>query len=382
MKYIYLIAIVLLIVSCGNRRNTTNEISLNIPKPLELPKIIDSDSILGDIYMGLSELSDELFSFAGSEINDANIDWAQFISVFQQVKYSGKRIFVNIPPKNKFEITQSPRLDDIGYIDTMLCVAYLYSGMYDGLFERELQKYLSLPITFYNTLPLFENSQANESGQGSIIGDFSSNGIFVNKTADKKYKIYSYDDLTGGTGRCYRTYLQYVKNGSVSWSKELSRDRQIRDVHSINIKQRTYYVLKSFFRTYSPEWYEFIEIITIKDGVPTYHMNFFPNEIQERLYSAFDRNEFKREYRLRDPDATDELLEEFIDEWMPEYEKWMGIHTDITGIEFWNGARFLDIDVDFDPKTLTVSYNDIVPYGGDGERISTGERKHFKLKIR
>ena len=65
-----------------------------------------------------------------------------------------------------------------------------YCGSYDIIpaFQRELEKYLSLPITFKKTLPMFANSQGNNS-EGGLI-DRSTNGIYVLYTLNKKYKIY------------------------------------------------------------------------------------------------------------------------------------------------------------------------------------------------
>ena len=90
----------------------------------------------------------------------------------------------------RFDITQTPRLNDIHYIDTLLSLCYYCTtGQLSSAFERELEKYLSLPITFDQTLPLFEHNPKN-SEVDSLLKE-ATDGIRIFHTPDKKYKIYS-----------------------------------------------------------------------------------------------------------------------------------------------------------------------------------------------
>ena len=124
-------------------------------------------------------------------VDSARLDWTSIVRRYQQKYYpQAKQLLLGLGKvgTTHFDIFQKPRLDDIHYIDTLLSVCYLSTNwQLSSAFNRELEKYLSLPITFNETMPLFENSQGNNS-EGGLM-DRSSNGIFVQHTPDKKYKI-------------------------------------------------------------------------------------------------------------------------------------------------------------------------------------------------
>lgn len=224
-----------------------------------------------------------------------------------------------------------------------------YCGSYDIIpaFQRELEKYLSLPITFKKTLPMFANSQGNNS-EGGLI-DRSTNGIYVLYTLNKKYKIYSYDDNTGGTGRNYRTYIQYQSAGKTCYKlfpPDQEESKQIQKIWEFSHHNTTYYVLLSFARLYSRSWIECLEIVTIKNGAPVYHMEFFPHGLQKKLYANIPREELSTFYK----------------------------ENNRQGLEFPNGDCWLNINVDFNPKTLEVFYNEV-------KYPELGDRKSFRLLL-
>ena len=149
--------------------------------------------------------------------------------------------------------------------------------------------------------------------------------------SNKKYKIYSYDDNTGGTGRNYRTYIQYQSAGKTCYKlfpPDQEESKQIQKIWEFSHHNTTYYVLLSFARLYSRSWIECLEIVTIKNCAPVYHMEFFPHGLQKKLYANIPREELSTFYK----------------------------ENNRQGLEFPNGDCWLNINVDFNPKTLEVFY--------------------------
>ena len=111
-------------------------------------------------------------------IDSLKLDWYSLNLLMKDRLYpQAKVLYITLPDSTTFNVIQKPRHNDIHYIDTMLMLSYC--GSYDIIpaFQRELEKYLSLPITFKKTLPMFANSQGNNS-EGGLI-DRSTNGIYL-----------------------------------------------------------------------------------------------------------------------------------------------------------------------------------------------------------
>ena len=405
----YLLILVLLIVGCGNRQNqqtitieSANSIILVDRDTIQPPIRSDSTSVIWfdkfieqvssyEFWKDVCPDDDdkEYFEYF-VYVDSARLDWASIVRRYQQKYYpQAKQLLLGLGKvgTTHFDILQKPRFDDIHYIDTLLSVCYLSTNwQLSSAFNRELEKYLSLPITFNETMPLFENSQGNNS-EGGLM-DRSSNGIFVQHTPDKKYKIYSYDDLTGGTGRNYCTYFQYLKNGKAKWLKLPDEFPQIQKVYSFQHKRQTYYAIIGFQRNYTCSWTEFFEIVSISKGRLTSHPEFYPKDIQYNLYTIYDRKRRETYWKEQRPDIDKALLTEILNDeesdpiketintWLEYFEKRLCPDR----IAFHNMEAWLNIDVDFDPETLTVSYSDVLYTGGDTIFETIG-RKSFRLNL-
>lgn len=239
MKNCLLILIVLFLLGCRQKQNHPTQQS-NTPESTvvktttpDISPIIDSTTEHKPIFISISAFCYQLRSLIENNSTDSLYkDWTHIINQYRKRIYpQGEHVFLALDEGYSvcFDLSQEPRFDDIHYIDTLLCALYLtttYFGrstpVFSNAFNCEFEKIISLPITFEKTLPLFENGQGNKH-EGGLL-DKSSNGIYVH-TPDKKHKIYSYDDNTGGVGRNYRTYVQYLRNGKVKWQK-LEDDRQ------------------------------------------------------------------------------------------------------------------------------------------------------------
>ena len=84
------------------------------------------------------------------------------------------------------------------------------------------------------------------------------------------------------------------------------------------------------------------------------------------------------------PDADELFLKDIMDEEelepMEQFRLNSSAFQNPNMIEFYNlGISDIDIEIDFDPRTLRVSYNDVV-YGGENV-FETTCRKSFMLKV-
>lgn len=404
------ILVVLLMFGCGNGQNqqtitteSTNSIILVDRDTIQPPIRSDSTSVIWfdkfieqvssyEFWKDVCPDDDDKEYFEYFEyVDSARLDWTSIVRRYQQKYYpQAKQLLLGLGKvgTTHFDIFQKPRLDDIHYIDTLLSVCYLSTNwQLSSAFNRELEKYLSLPITFNETMPLFENSQGNNS-EGGLM-DRSSNGIFVQHTPDKKYKIYSYDDLTGGTGRNYCTYFQYLKNGKAKWLKLPDESPQIQKVYSFQYKGQTYYAIIGFQKRESFSWSEFFEVISIKNGTINSHSEFYPEDIQHDLYTIYDKRKIeeclKKDNSNIDTASINRILKEAKEQ--AEYFHIFSYPYDSDKIEFRNMGAILNINVDFAPETLSVSYNDVIYTGiSTTEKVRTGryktiQRKSFRLNL-
>ena len=386
MKNCILILLILVMFGCGNRhiKNAPNT-SPAIDSTIEQKPILSQT-------ISIPAFCDQLKSLIEYDpIDSLYTDWKQIINHYRKRIYpQGEHLFLALNEDYSvcFDLFQEPRYDDIHYIDTLLCALYLTTADFgpstpflSNAFNCEFEKFISLPITFQKTLPLFENGQGNR--HEGRLWDKSSNGIYVH-TPDREHKIYSYDDNTGGVGRNYRTYVQYLSNGKVRWQK-LEDDRpQIHKIYTFSINRKTYYAVISFQRHYTSGWAEYFEIVTIENGKFVPHPEFYPPNIQNHLYTIYDRKKRQKELKAIIPDADELFLKDIMDEEelepMEQFRLNSSAFQNPNMIEFYNlGIPDIDIEIDFDPRTLCVSYNDIV-YGGENV-FATTCRKSFMLKV-
>ena len=163
------------------------------------------------------------------------LDWSQVVNHYLSTKHpNSKQLILTWGENQRFDITQMPRLNDIHYIDTLLSLCYYCTtGQLSLAFERELEKYLSLPITFSQTLPLFEHNPKHD--EVDSLFRKATDGIRIFQTPDRKYKIYCCEDryaiVDGGTER-----LCLLRGGLAYGSRQAFFDALT-----------SYRLLKSFF---------------------------------------------------------------------------------------------------------------------------------------
>lgn len=392
MKLSFLFICTFLIAGCGNQSCG------NQKQKRHLQHQTPCDSVIIPIQSFIKEITESSLWQKGAynEPDSTYLDWRQIIEYYRASNYpKSKHLFLSLDEDDsfKFNITQPPRPSDIHYIDTMLMLTYSCSShQLAAAFNRELEKYLSQPITFQETLPLFENSQ----GENDTVTLFnlSPDGIFVMKTPDKKYKIYSYDDNTGGTGRNYCTYIQYLKNGKTEWRKLPDGLPQIRKIYAFKHQGFTYYAIISFQRNFGCSWTEFFNIVTLEDGEIIPHPEFYPHDIQNRLYTIYDRETRRKElteHIIKEClGANEQNVADVVEECLNEEEAIARANIDeeknhTHSILFSNLQSGIDIDVDFDPKNLSVSYNDVIYTGGEEGQYGlykTIDRKRFQLNTK
>lgn len=243
MKTYILLIFALLIIGCGNQSQSRCDSAIVVPIDSFSREIVDRA-----LWRELSHDDDEYFPY----IDSARLDWSQVVNHYLSTKHpNSKQLILTWGKNQRFDITQTPRLNDIHYIDTLLSLCYYCTtGQLSSAFERELEKYLSLPITFDQTLPLFEHNPKN-SEVDSLLKE-ATDGIRIFHTPDKKYKIYCCEDRSGSSGRFYSVYLQYVKDGEVKWNQIADwiagkySNQQIDKIYTFLHNGQTYYVLISY----------------------------------------------------------------------------------------------------------------------------------------
>lgn len=180
------------------------------------------------------------------------------------------------------------------------------------------------------------------------------NPFKVSISPDKKYKFYTTRDVCDGTAGEWITFYQYInENGNVT-CKEWQDDRRfdcqgnVVGVWQFSLHDTTFYVLKSVWQGSSCEWAYCMEIATFDKGIPTYHIHFFPdmkeyNEIKKWSYVNGEWEE---------------------SDWVKEDGSYCVSYT----------CRFLDVNYNFNPKTLTVT---ATTQADTGDAVIT---KRWKLK--
>lgn len=313
-------------MSCGNQSQSRCDSAIVVP--------IDSFSreiANRSLWRELSHDDNEYFPY----IDSARLNWSQVVNHYLSTKHSNSKQLILTWGKNqRFDITQTPRLNDIHYIDTLLSLCYYCTtGQLSSAFERELEKYLSLPITFDQTLPLFEHNPKN-SEVDSLLKE-ATDGIRIFHTPDKKYKIYCCEDRSGSSGRFYSVYLQYVKDGEVKWNQIADwiagkySNQQIDKIYTFLHNGQTYYVLISYCYIVA-----YFEIATIENGNFITHSEFYPKQFQNNIKDGC--------------------------------------------IEFYGGSSYSYFDLEFDSQALTINYTFILTW----ERLKNMDKNSLNIKDR
>lgn len=138
MKTYILPIFTLLIVGCRNQSQSRCDSAILVPIKSFSREIVDRA-----LWRELSHDDDEYFPY----IDSARLDWSQVVNHYLSTKHpNSKQLILTWGKNQRFDITQTPRLNDIHYIDTLLSLCYYCTfGQLSSAFERELEKYLSYP---------------------------------------------------------------------------------------------------------------------------------------------------------------------------------------------------------------------------------------------
>ena len=209
--------------------------------------------------------------------------------------------------------------------------------MLENILRSRMQFHLSNPVTYR----YWQSSN-----------DY--NPLKVAASPDGKLKFYTTWNISDGTMRGWITFYQYIDSNGKLVCKEWQGDRRFdcqsnpTKVWQFTYHDSTFYVLKSFWRACSCEWGYSMEIATFDNGEPTYHIHFFPN--------MKEYNEIKKlSYVNGEWEESD---------WVREGGSYCVSYT----------CRFLDVNYNFDPKTLTVT---ATTQADTGEVVKT---ERWKLK--
>lgn len=212
---------------------------------------------------------------------------------------------------------------------------------YPDILERVLSHYLNQPLTFTEKLPL--------------LGD----RINILKTPDGKYKFYNYW-LYGGSSSWEVNFVQYQNDDEtvtcMPYKNHLRYDRGIADVWQFAIKDKAYYVIKSFRQGSAGIWHYYMEIVSDLSGTIVEHPELFPAEAGEII--------------TEDECFIYDELGRIID-----YGKTKASYVVVCGTENMN----LNVDYTFDPKTLTVYVKEDADTSAS--RTGTVTNKQWQLKI-
>ncbi len=147
-------------------------------------------------------------------------------------------------------------------------------------FTKKLERYLSDPQTYHNDMPLLKKQMG--ISKLPISGD----------------KLYRFGWYEGGTqGLTYYTYIQYCnENGEVGYVPFLNdlRYKSFFDFHEFRYNNTIYYLVEKCFQGSTASWRYYISVVSIKDGVITYHPEFLPVEPEfqpsKEEYFIYDEN--------------------------------------------------------------------------------------------
>ena len=225
----------------------------------------------------------------------------------------------------------------INWNSNVPCSSLELAHGFDDIFLNRLMFHLSNSLTFRYNLPLTTSVEGNR-GRLSVL-----------QTPDRKYNLYNYCDTGWGTitSYSYINILQYKdSSGNIryNWWPDHSKDfdGDYYALHQFTYKGETHYVFLSCNNGGSSmSWNYCMEIATIDNGRMIFHANFFPEGNYE-------------------PHTVSELFKNKQGEWderkVPAYDVY------ICGID--HGE---ELDVEYDPATKTVSYNEYYEFEANGK---------------
>ncbi|MDL2265642.1 hypothetical protein LJC43_04595 [Parabacteroides sp. OttesenSCG-928-G21] len=245
MKRKHIIALVILAVVLLLLRLNPDHLTTPIQESEVLP-VLAQDTIIP--LVEIEKYADNIMSLYGDtsfysaeelgEVRDS------VISIVKMYRLAGNRIY------------------DIASIEEELLLLNEKVGNnspYGMVFAYQLTKHLKNPITVTHPFSQLE-------GKVLVRGSLRDNTRF-----------FSYY-FGGGSMRFYKTFLQYPQDGSIGVAEIDIWEQRLYKVHSFDYQNECYYILISYAKYNAKCWSENIRVATIKDGVLTYHTEFFPKK--------------------------------------------------------------------------------------------------------
>ena len=116
MKTYLLPIFALLIVGCGNQSQSQCDSAILVPIESFRKEIVDPA-----LWRELSHDDNEYFSY----IDSTRLDWSQVVNHYLSTKHpDSKQLILTWGKNQRFDMTQTLRLNDIHYIDTLLSLCY------------------------------------------------------------------------------------------------------------------------------------------------------------------------------------------------------------------------------------------------------------------
>jgi hypothetical protein len=149
----------------------------------------------------------------------------------------------------------------------------LYWADYDGT-DAKINQYDSLEranqVFSANLLSYTLQQPSSITDALSAIRD---KGLWIATSDDGLFRIYSWDDLTGGTMRYFKTIFQYKSNGKL-YSKVIRNETSLEDlgdwysdIYTFKNDSKTYYIAVRHGIYSSKDCYQGIKIFSIANGV-------------------------------------------------------------------------------------------------------------------
>lgn len=289
LKNLLLIIIATVSVSCGNGKQNAKVNKESITKPVPIPgketKRISANQELKaefdkvvEAAMGDNPTADELH-------NALSILYGWYGDEIDDPEEKVVQIMQKLDKLNGYNFGNSP-YSSIAKIDNELHRLYneienseqYHDGYALKTFTTRLAFHLSNPLTFNNNLPK------------------TNTRVKILRTPDKKYRFYSFNKGETGTTAWYSTYVQYV-NGrgdlvSQQWDEESDDGKNsiglLAKIWQFKHKNIDYYVAQKYMRASMEQQY-LIEIFTISNGKPIYYTEFYPEGISQEVCQTMNR---------------------------------------------------------------------------------------------
>jgi hypothetical protein len=124
-------------------------------------------------------------------------------------------------------------------------------------------------------LALLRATSSNQHSLNSEFKDLKKLGLFISTSPDGLFRIYTWDDQTGGTMRRFRNVFQYKSDEKIIskvliWKENANEftynDFLFKSINQVTSGNKTYYVTYSIFIGSTAAFYHMIKIFSIDAG--------------------------------------------------------------------------------------------------------------------